>query len=76
MVGFCKGKSRLLLPAAVAILVAGVASCYPGDINSVGEADLVLTFFDPDADFETLGTYAMPRPRPSPTTDENAGLWG
>ncbi len=48
------------LLAAMTILVVGVASCYPGDINSVGEADLVLTFFDSTVDFVSIGTYAMP----------------
>ena len=60
MVGLGRGKSRVSLLAAMTILVAGVASCYPGDINTVGEADLVLTFFDSTADFASIGTYAMP----------------
>ena len=60
MVGFFGKKSRVSLLAAMTILVAGVASCYPGDINTVGEADLVLTFFDSTADFASIGTYAMP----------------
>ncbi len=60
MVGLGRGKSRVSLPAAMTILLAGVASCYPGDINTVGEADLVLTFFDSTADFASIGTYAMP----------------
>ena len=46
--------------AAVTILLAGVASCYPGEINSVGEADLVLTLYDTEADFDSQITYAMP----------------
>jgi len=54
------GASRVVLLAAMTILVAGVASCYPGEINSVGEADLVLTFFDSTADFTNVVTYAMP----------------
>ena len=45
MVGSCKRKRRVSLLADMMILLAGVASCYPGEINSVGEADLVLTFF-------------------------------
>ena len=60
MVGSCSRKSRVWLLAAMTILSAGVASCYPGDISSVGEADLVLTFFDSAADFASKGTYAMP----------------
>ena len=59
-------KSRVLVESRVSrlmammLLVAAVASCYPGEINSVGEADLVLTFFDSSADFASIGTYAMP----------------
>ncbi len=60
MVGLYGRKSRVSLLPAMTILVVGVASCYPGDINSVGEADLVLTFFDSTADFTSIGTYAMP----------------
>jgi len=71
MVGSCRGKcnasvSRVLAESRVSrlmammLLVAGVASCYPGDISSVSEADLVLTFFDSSADFASIGTYAMP----------------
>ncbi len=45
-------------------LVAGfallMASCYPGDPLSTGELDLVATLFDPNADFSTKRTYAMP----------------
>jgi hypothetical protein len=40
--------------------LAGVASCYPGSIDSVGEADLVLTFYDTTASFASIATYAMP----------------
>ncbi len=60
MVGLCKRKSRVSLLTVMTILVAGIASCYPGEISSVGEADLVLTFFDSTVDFKSIGTYAMP----------------
>ena len=60
MAGLCRRKSRVWLLAAMTILLAGVASCYPGEISSVGEADLVLTFFDSAADFTTKVTYTMP----------------
>ena len=59
MVGLGK-RSPVLLLAAMTILLSGVTSCYPGDINTVGEADLVLTFFDSEADFPSIVTYAMP----------------
>ena len=60
MVGSCSRKSRVSLLAAMTILLAGVASCYPGEISSIDEADLVLTFYDTTADFESNVTYAMP----------------
>jgi len=60
MVGSCTRKSRVSLLTAMTILVAGVASCYPGEISSIDEADLVLTFYDTTADFESNVTYAMP----------------
>ena len=59
-IGSCRSVGRTSLRAAAAILLAGVTSCYPGDINSVGEADLVVTFFDSTADFDGIGTFAMP----------------
>jgi hypothetical protein len=53
-------RSRVSLVIAAAALLGGVAACYPGEIDSVGELDLVLTFFDSTANFEAIGTYAMP----------------
>jgi hypothetical protein len=38
----------------------GLGSCYPGDPLSASDADLVLTLYDPEADFSTKLTYAMP----------------
>ena len=60
MVGSSGKMSRVSLFAAMTILVAGVASCYPGEISSLDETDLVLTFYDTTADFESNVTYAMP----------------
>ena len=60
MAGSCRMKRRVWLFAAMTILLAGVVSCYPGEISSVGEADLVVTFFDSAADFESNVTYTMP----------------
>ena len=53
-------RNRVRLLVAAAALVCGVAACYPGGISSVGEADLVLTFFDSTANFSGIGTYVMP----------------
>jgi hypothetical protein len=52
--------SRLSLTIAAAALLGGVAACYSGEIDSLGELDLVLTFFDSTANFESIATYAMP----------------
>jgi hypothetical protein len=44
----------------VAIAAMGPSGCYPGEIEGVAEADLVLTAYDPTAPFESYSTYAMP----------------
>lgn len=44
---------------ALATLGVGVA-CYPGDPLSSSETDIVTTFFDPNYDFASSQTYAMP----------------
>ena len=38
----------------------GVAACYPGEIDSAAQTDLVVTFHKQDADFQANLTYAMP----------------
>lgn len=52
------GRRALLWGIAIA-LVAG-AACYPGEIEGVGEVDLVVTAYDPGASFGSFATYAMP----------------
>ncbi len=47
-----------LCGAAIALM--GGTACYPGEIEGVGEADLVLTAYDPTATFESFTTYSMP----------------
>ena len=51
-------RAALVCLAAVSLGVG--AACYPGNIEGVGELDLVFTVFDSAADFESIGTYAMP----------------
>jgi len=51
---------RRLLAAVVAVAIAVVVSCYPGDQLTVEEADVVVTLFDDQTDFGTLQSYAMP----------------
>jgi hypothetical protein len=50
------GLIALLLFAVGAVFY----SCYPGDPISVAEADVVTTFYDPNANFASQQTYAMP----------------
>jgi hypothetical protein len=49
----------LLLFALVAAPII-LLSCYPGGPESIGELDLVATFYDPDLDYGANRTYAMP----------------
>jgi hypothetical protein len=46
------------------ILFAGlflaVASCYPGDVTTLSELDVVLSFQNPETNYGALLTYAMP----------------
>lgn len=46
------------------ILFAGlflaVASCYPGDVTSLDQLDVVLSFQNPETNYSALLTYAMP----------------
>ena len=46
------------LVAAVALVL--LPGCYPGEIEGIGEPDVVLTVFDPTAAFGSFSTYAMP----------------
>ena len=38
----------------------GMTACYPGEIDSAAQTDLVITFHKEDADFQANLTYAMP----------------
>lgn len=40
-------------------LILGVASCYPGDVTSLSELDIVLTFQNPETNYAGLQTYAI-----------------
>jgi hypothetical protein len=41
-------------------LLVAVASCYPGDVTSLSELDVVLTFQNPESDYAQLVTYSIP----------------
>ena len=53
-----------LSAAQLAVFLIGSAvlfgSCYPGDITTTAETDIVATFFDKSVDFSTKMTYARP----------------
>jgi uncharacterized protein DUF4136 len=38
----------------------GVAACYPGEIDSAAQTDLVVTFHQEGADFQANGTFDIP----------------
>ena len=46
----------MFLSFAVVIL----QSCYPYDDQTIADSDVVATFYDPNADFSSLVTYAFP----------------
>ena len=62
------GRSGLRPPVSAAVGLAGLLaaivlliSCNPdAGFNTVGDYDVVATYYDPDADFDSLATYAMP----------------
>ena len=47
---------RILLVIIVFILI----SCYPGEPLSPEDSDIIATFYNPEADFSTKMTYAVP----------------
>jgi len=51
-------RAGLLAGLALA-LVLGLAACYPGGPETLGDIGVVVTFLDPQADFSGLMTYAM-----------------
>ncbi len=54
------GRPAWLGLGLLILVVAALASCYPGDQLTVEEADVVVTLFDDTEDFSSLTTYAMP----------------
>jgi hypothetical protein len=51
------GSLRLCVGALFIVLWAG---CYPGEIDSASQTDVVLTFHAPGADFGVNNTFSMP----------------
>ena len=47
----------LMLFVSIAFILV---SCYPGDSLTPAETDVIATFYNPDADFTTKMTYAIP----------------
>lgn len=54
------GRKYLAVAGALLLAAASLLSCYPGDELNYSDTDAVLTLFDPNADFSTKRTYAMP----------------
>ena len=54
-----RASRRALLCASVGLSLAFL-SCYPGEITSIQDLDIVATFHDPDADFAANRTYVIP----------------
>ena len=54
---FWFGLSSLLILVS---LVFALQSCYPGDEITAADTDIVVTYFDKDADFATKLTYSIP----------------
>lgn len=48
-----------ILVALVVALVLGLAACYPGGPENLGELGIVLTLKNPEANFAGMMTYAM-----------------
>jgi len=53
------GGMRLCVGALLAAAWVG-AGCYPGEIDSASQTDVVLTFHAPNADFQINNTFSMP----------------
>jgi len=41
-------------------LLLAVASCYPGDVTSLSDTDVVVTFKNPETNYSQLRTYSIP----------------
>jgi hypothetical protein len=59
-----KGTALTYLLTGLLLLLGGsvmvLTGCYPGEVTSVQELDLVTTLFDKDVNFAGYKTYAMP----------------
>lgn len=48
-----------ILAAMAVVLVLGLAACYPGGPENLGDLGVVVTFQNPDGNFANMMTYAM-----------------
>jgi hypothetical protein len=53
-------RLRVVVPVLLSGVVLMLAGCYPGEVNSIAELDLVTTLYDKESSFATLRTYSMP----------------
>ena len=51
-------RAGIAIVAAVAL--GGLAACYPGEISSIQETQVVITVHDQDFDYSSQRTYAIP----------------
>ena len=52
--------AKKLLIQLIAIVIFSLSSCYPDNFSAVSELDIVVTFYDEDADFTANKTYSLP----------------
>lgn len=56
--GWRFSRRTVLWGSSIAFAVG--TACYPGEIEGVGEVDLVVTAYDPAVSFGSFATYVMP----------------
>ena len=52
-------RRSLVLFGLIGAMVLGLAACYPGGPEEIGDLGMILTFSSPSTDYSNLMTYAM-----------------
>ena len=52
--------TRAGIAVAATVVLGGLTACYPGEISSLAETQVVITAHDSDFDFSSQRTYAIP----------------
>lgn len=55
-----KNRSRIKYVLPGLLLALAMWSCYPGGPENIADTDLVFTYYNPGADFGSVGTFFMP----------------